>query len=75
VTGETGELLRDWNSAAVSGAFFQCSPTSQSVVPGRKKPRTRRGKSTISYSPSIYLAGGSWLWVDAGALSGFPPGI
>jgi hypothetical protein len=27
------------------------------------------------FSPADYLAGGSWVWLDAGALSGFPPGM
>ena len=37
----------------------------------QKKPR-RSGAKDLAVP---YLAGGSWVWVDAGALSGLPPGM
>jgi hypothetical protein len=35
----------------------------------------RHYQCQVPRSPIDYLAGGSWVWVEPGALSGLPPGI
>jgi hypothetical protein len=41
-----------------------------------KEPRTKRGLVSCWLAPRPELSrGGSWVWVEPGALSGLPPGI
>ena len=66
-----------WSNGAVSAGFhirFPAKLCSYNEF-GIEMAPLERGHCNLRQAERSYLAGGSWVWVEPGALSGLPPGI